>query len=366
MICNDAAEYISALCDGQTIPPTAAQHIGTCSDCQARLSDYLAMGVELRRAASLGLADAVPSRVWTKPQNRLATWWQKGWGPVRIPWAAFAGLIAGIVVLASALAVNRARAQNTGTVVLLTAAGPSLPATDCAVSTEGKDQSCYWSWKIGAKPVALKVELPSRDGARVRLAIRTRTYHPGEDMGALTRDADPSARLQEFWFEPGESLKFDVPEVGTLTLKGEWMDHMPQMGMLDPGPTELRLGRPLLLKDKRVVGDLSSVIGGILSWDEQDWAMIFDIPGEGRFLISLLPMKGAVEAHVDLGQISFEEGGHSWEFVNGVPVCRADHVWVLHQPKLEIMRKKIGHVGCGNVKLVQTEPGVWEPQEKPK
>ena len=46
-------------------------------------------------------------------------------------------------------------------------------------------------------------------------------------MSALTRDADPVARLQEVWFEPGESLKVDVPEVGTLTLKGEWLDHVP-------------------------------------------------------------------------------------------------------------------------------------------
>ncbi|MGD0228390.1 MAG: hypothetical protein ABSF71_39310 [Terriglobia bacterium] len=365
MICDDAAEYISALCDGQTIPPPAAQHIATCPDCQARLSDYLAMGVELRRAASLGLADAVPSRVWTKPQNRFATWWQKGWGTIRIPRVAFAGLIVGILILASVLAVNRARAQNTGTVVLLTVAGPNLPPSDCPISTEDKDQSPYWSWKIGAQPVALKIRLLARDGGRVLLAIRTRVYHPGENMGALTRDADPVARLQEVWFEPGESLKVDVPEVGTITLKGEWIDHMPILGKLDPGPTELRFGSPLLLKDQRVIGDLSSVLDGMFSQDQQDWAMVFIIPGEGRFLVSLLPMKGAVEAHVDLGRISFEEGGHSWELVNGVPVCRADHVWVLHQPDLKAMGKKTDHVSCGNVKLVQTEPGVWEPQEKP-
>jgi anti-sigma factor RsiW len=99
----DAAEYISALCDGETIPPAAAQHIATCRDCEARLGDYLAMGVDLRRTASLALAEAVPSQTWTKPQNRVATWWQKGWGTMRIPRVAFAILIAGILFLASAL-----------------------------------------------------------------------------------------------------------------------------------------------------------------------------------------------------------------------------------------------------------------------
>ena len=185
-------------------------------------------------------------------------------------------------------------------------------------------------------------------------------------MGALTRDADPLARSQEVWFEPGELLKVDVPEIGTLILKGEWLDHMPILGKLDPGPTELRFGRPLLLKDKRVVGDLSSVLGSTFSMDQQEFAMVFIIPGEGRFLVSLLPMKGAVEAHVDLGRISIEEGGHSWELVNGVPVCRADHVWVLHQPHWKIGGGKIDHVGCDLVPLVQTAPGTWEPQEKPQ
>lgn len=368
MICDDAAEYVSALCDGETIPPAAAQHIGSCADCQARLTDYLALGVELRRAASLELADAVPSRSWTKPQNRVAAWWQKGSRTMRIPRLAFAGLIAGVLVLASALAVNKSRAQNTGSVILLTVAGPNLPPSDCPISMVDKDQSPYWSWKIGGRPVALKIRLLARDGGRVRFAIRTRIYNPGDDMGAFTRDADPLARLQEVWFEPGESLKVDVPEVGTLILKGEWFDHMPIMGFLDPGPTELRLGSPLLLKDKRVVGDLSSNIGGYYSQDTPDWAMAFYIPGEGRFYLAELPMKGSVEAHVAFSRITFEEGGHSWELVNGVPVCRADHVWILHQPDFKMKAAgPVGgeHIAFGNTKLVQTGPGEWVPEEWP-
>ena len=41
MICTEAAEFVSALCDGEIIPPSAAEHIGGCSSCKARLSDYL-------------------------------------------------------------------------------------------------------------------------------------------------------------------------------------------------------------------------------------------------------------------------------------------------------------------------------------
>jgi hypothetical protein len=365
MICNDVAEYISALCDGKTIPPPAAQHIGTCPDCQARLSDYLAMGVELRRAASLGLAEAVASRAWTKSQNRVATWWQKGRRTIRIPRLAFAGLIAGILVLASALAVNRARAQNTGSVVVLTTVGPNGPLASCALSTQDKSQnSCVWHGQVGPRFLAYKVYLVTRDGGRVRLWIGTMTYTPGADP------ASPESQVGSnkfVWFEPGEPLKFDVPQVGTLTLEGEWMDHMPMLGTLEPIPNEIRLGMPLFLKDNVVVGDLSRNIagGGIFSVDGLGLAFGFYISGEGRFLLSLLPMKGAVKASVVQGRISFEEGGHSWELLSGVPVCRADHIWVLHQP--DFKSKAIGPYGacCSIPKLVQTEPGLWEPQEKP-
>jgi hypothetical protein len=364
MICDDAAEYISALCDGETIPATAAQHIGTCPDCQARLGDYLAMGVELRRAASFGLADAVPPRVWAKPQNRLATWWQKGWGTMRIPRVAFAGLIAGILVLASALAVNRARAQNTGTVVLLTTAGPNGPLADCVLSTQDKNQyPCVWYGKVGSRFLAYRVFLVSRDGGRVRLEISTTTYTPGANPGFPESQAGANKYI---WFEPGEPLKFNVPQVGTLTLEGEWMDHMPILGTLAPIPNEIRLGRPLLLKDNVVVGDLSRNIGGIYGSDDPGSVFGFYISGEGRFLLSQLPMKGAVEAQVVQGRISFDEGGHSWKLLSGVPVCRADHIWVLHQP--DFKPKAIGRNDtncCYGAKLVQTEPGVWEPQEKP-
>lgn len=363
MTCDDAAEYVSALCDGKTISPTAAQHIATCPDCQARLSDYLAMGVELRRTASLQLADAVPPGSWAKPQNRFAAWWQKGWGTMRIPRFAFGVLVGGILVLASALTVAKVRA-GTGTIVLLSMVAPNGATADCPLSTREKNQSCYWNGRVGARSLAYKIRLLSRDGSRVLLGIRTLTYSLASgprNLSSFVSDNEPGKKV---WFEPGEPLRFDVPELGTLTLKGEWLDHMPILGMLDPAPNELRLARPLLLKDNVVVGDLSSQIGGIYSQDNQDWAMAFYVPGEGRFLLAQLPMKGAVEAEVALGRISFEEGGHSWELISSVPVCRSEHVWVLQQPnfRTNTTGQNGDHIGFGNAKLVQTEPGVWVPQ----
>lgn len=372
MICSDAAEHVSALCDGKTIPPTAAQHIGSCPDCQARLSVYLAMGVELRRTASLELVGAVPSRTWSKPRNRVATWWQKGWGTMRIPKLAFGVLLASIVVLASALAVNRVRANNTGTVVLLSISGPNSPQKelDCPLSTVDKKwTTCSWFGRVGSQFLAYKVRLLSRDGNRVQLGIRTLNYPVASGPHNLSSFESSNEPGREAWFEPGERLEFPVPGLGSLTLKGVWMDHVPVLGRLDPGPNELRLGSPLLLKDNVVVGDLSGAIGGVYGQDHLDEAIAFYIPGEGRFLISQVPMKEAVEAQVALSRISFKEDGHSWELVSGVPVCRSDHVWVLYQRHFRM--KAVGpfggnHIAVGNTKLVQSGPGVWVPQEPAK
>ena len=119
------------------------------------------------------------------------------------------------------------------------------------------------------------------------------------------------------------------PMWATFTLTGEWMDHVPiLMGLhgedMSPGPGELRFASPLLLKDKRVAGDLAGAVSGIFSTDDPNQAVWMYIPGQGSFLVSLLPMKDAVAADVFLSRISFQEGGHSWEFVTGAPVSRAE------------------------------------------
>ena len=53
MNCNEAAEFVSALCDGERIPAGAAAYVGDCEGCQARLREYIALGAEMRRAASM-------------------------------------------------------------------------------------------------------------------------------------------------------------------------------------------------------------------------------------------------------------------------------------------------------------------------
>jgi hypothetical protein len=371
MICNEAAEFVSALCDGEIIPPPAAEHIGTCSTCQGQLRDYLAMGVELRRTASLEQSATLPVRTWTRPQNPLTAFLQKGWGTMRIPRLAFAAMIAGIVALACTLAVVKVGANSNGTVVLLSTTGSNGALMDCPLSTLDKNQAvCDWYGTIGSQNLAYRVRLLSRDEGRVLLAIRTRTYIKGENLSSFTFDADPVAKVKEVWFEPGETLKVNVADVGSLTLTGEWMDHMPILMNLhgqdmSPGPGELRFASPLLLKDKSVAGDLAGALSGIFSTDDPNQAVWMYVPGQGSFLVSLLPMKDAVAADVFLSRISFQEGGHSWEFVTGAPVSRSNRVWVLHQPDFKPMSPNSDVIFVSARRLVQTAAGEWVPKDRP-
>src|ERR1700723_1152825 len=72
MRCDEVAEFVSARCDGEMIPQTAAEHMGTCAHCQALLVEYIEMGSELRRTASLEIEESVSPLIWTKPQSTFS------------------------------------------------------------------------------------------------------------------------------------------------------------------------------------------------------------------------------------------------------------------------------------------------------
>ncbi len=378
MLCDNAAEFVSALCDGEIIPRDAAEHIGNCEACQARLRDYLAMGVELRRTASLdGSLDesfeaetAVPQRSWARPQNTIAKWWQKGWGTMRIPRLAFAVMIAGILALASTLAVDKVRAHDAGTVVLLSVSTGSGEPIECALSTvDKKFGTCAVLGAVQSNNnVGYQIVLLTRTDNRMQLGIRTRVWRMtiGKATSYSLSDLD-SEPQQQYWFEPGDTLTVSVPGSPPLTIKGNWLDHMPSfVGFhnFDPGPDELRIISPLLLQGKNVLGDLE---GGASTQTKPDWAVWIYYPKQGSYLVSNSPLKDAIEADVNLNRISFAENGRSYSLLTGTPITRAQHVWILHQPAFD--PSKWGQSGdyafMSGQALMETAPGVWVPKNMP-
>jgi exosortase len=107
MKCEEAAAFVSALCDGESIPPGAGGHVGACETCQARLKEYGEIGMELRSLASAELRhvaglespEEVRARTWETRQRTTSSWWEKGWtllAPLPLIAWLYASILAGL------------------------------------------------------------------------------------------------------------------------------------------------------------------------------------------------------------------------------------------------------------------------------
>lgn len=114
MNCEDVGEFASRLCDGQVIPREVAAHMGTCEVCRTRLNTYTAIGVELRRAASLEQPVSLQGVPWERGKRIRRRWWQEGRTTMRIPRFAFVSMLVLILILSGGLVLVRARATAWG------------------------------------------------------------------------------------------------------------------------------------------------------------------------------------------------------------------------------------------------------------
>ncbi|HEY0795581.1 MAG TPA: hypothetical protein VGD64_07350 [Acidisarcina sp.] len=285
MRCDEAGEFVSALLDGETVPRNAAEHLGGCEACQGRLKSYVEMGAELRRIASHELPVEAKPLTLGRPQRSLTNWWERGMGMMRIPRLAFASLVAGVVVLGSGLVVVGVHARGKDTIVMLKIAAIGGPPMPCALSTvDEKWNLCGFIGKVNGGILGYRIRIISKDGDRLELGVRSRV---DTDLSwSYTLNNLDSVPEKEHWFEPGETLQIDMAGGGPLTLTGEWMDHVPVMvggtNNLDPGPKELRIVSPMLVRGKQVAGDLN---GGIASADQDGTGVVVYFPGEGRFVV---------------------------------------------------------------------------------
>lgn len=334
MKCEQAAEFISRLCDGQVIPPDAAEHIGLCETCRAQMTAYLAMGAELRRLASLEQPAELKPSSWAKQQNQQGLqrlFWQKGWQVVRIPRLIFAALVVAIVVLGSSLMMVKARAHTQGSVLMLTATPVDDKPIRCALSLEDKKaQSCV----ILTSAYGYDFSVLAVNEDRIELGIRAARVADFEAAPPNYSTSDDIKKLVEkpYWLQPGEKLNIPVAGSGAIVITGELIDHMPSWGadpnqLMDPKQGEIRFDSPVLVRGKQVLADFA---GSSTSTDgERNHGIEVYAPSEGLFHISLSPLQGGTEGRVEGSRISFEMDGQSYAFLLGAPVTRADHVSIL-------------------------------------
>ncbi|WP_433971003.1 hypothetical protein [Tunturiibacter lichenicola] len=255
MRCDEAAESVSALCDGEIITHEAAAHIRTCDACAELMEQYTTLGATLRREASLALGTLPSTPRWEKRTGIFTRLWRKGWETMRVPRLAFVALVL-VALLTVAAEWKRARvgAESSGSVVLVTVDREDQSVfSSCALSlVDSSKDSMAMGGVLDSKKdlaAAISLKLAGRVEGGVRLLVKS---YAGPITKVNTSDL---AKLPErdVILMPGVPLKVAMGDSGTLTLHGEWFDHIPaEIGMgiksIDPDPNELRIQQPVLLK----------------------------------------------------------------------------------------------------------------------
>lgn len=339
MKCNEMAEFISALYDGEKIPREAAEHLGACDECGGRLAAYSAIGAELRRVASLGEPTDVRERTWEDRKALRSSWWRKSRESMRIPRLAVAAMLAAIFLLSGGLVLVGARPNSTGSVLWLAVRlPPDGKVLHIALATDGAPGSDGFG-NFDAVPTggifSMNVQFLRREEDRVELGVKTRYENPEP---IFTGDAEQRLKdivQQSLWIKPGKNAEISVPGLGSIQFAGDFIDHKPPSffspeDTVDPKANEFRIVSPVLIRGKEVVfnevgststGDASRGTGVSIYW-----------PGEGRFLFSSAPFKNAVEGSVLESQIKFSVDGQEYLLLTAVPVTRATHAWMKHEP----------------------------------
>ncbi len=342
MKCEDVAELVSALCDGEKIPREAAEHIGGCELCRARLNAYSTMGAEMRRVASLEEQTEAKAGYWQKERRVRLNWWQKGRTPMRIPRFAFASMLAVIIVLSGGLVLVRARTGADGPVLVLTYKIPRDGKVGrCTIIPDGNrrinhcNESMGGSWGI----LTMNIRYAGKERGRSALGVKTRYETQALALGISNTDSLEDVPEEMIWIEPGNEQRISVPGLGEIELTAEYLDHIPALLFrpdepLDPQKNEFRIASPVLIRGKEVMFNLS----GSDSTDSGDpeAALMIYFPGEGRYLISTVPFEGAVQGSVEPGQIKFNLEGQDYLLLTAMPTTRSEHVWVAHQPRYRL------------------------------
>ena len=341
MRCEQLTESMSLLCDGKRITREEAEHIGGCTTCRDRLNSYAAIGSELRRLASLQERPVSAMNIILKelPAKKIG-WWQRGFTTMRIPRLAFGLMAIAIVMLSSGLVMLRARAgSGVGPVFELKYKLPPMGRTTmCVMTTDGNPQSnhCGGTSRLPSGMLLFNARLLANKEGRAEIGIKDK-FVPGASSSELS---DFDAALsdtpeQSMLLESGQQKEIVVPGFGTIEVEGKYLDHVPALlyspeEALDPKPNEFRVVSPVLVRDNLVIANAEG--SSSIDTGDPDATLMFYVPNEGRYLVSVRPFNGAEQGTVHLGQIKFSLEGHDYLLLTSMPITTADHVWVKHEP----------------------------------
>ena len=225
MNCQEAAEFVSALFDGEAFPCEAAEHIGGCASCEARLRDYALMGAELRLAAA-ARRPATIADIRCIPTKPIARVWLLGWRQtMQIPRFVVA-LAVFFLIAAAGIVLVRAKEQNRW--FEWTVSGRDGKSIVSATTPIDSSNDPYYTVEAGVPGQDGTVwfhlrALGLKDGAE-RIGARTVWLArgvPGEERTArlvnLSRQPE-----REFLCAPGSKLLIPVEGYGNLQIEGQF------------------------------------------------------------------------------------------------------------------------------------------------
>jgi hypothetical protein len=348
--CDEAKESISALWDGERISKETALHLGACEECRSRLSDYVQIGIGLRRLASLQSSQDITPLPSLRERRSRKRWWAMFTQRMLVP--RFAVGLIGILVVGLFAGLFLVRAQQDSRWLELSFKIPGDTALrPLTISTNPKSNSSVVGFfaKMQGGFLGCRVRTLQNQGERVQLGVRTKWFSfpngiaGGENGQNAIKNGtgifDPNPELakvpeRQYWIEAGQSLRIPVDGFGAFDLTGRFVDQaqLPLVGaqeQSEPRKGELRIMSPVLLRDGKLLFNKPGF--GASTSAAKPTAVALYIPHDGLYVVSPAPFAGAVQGKANLSQITFTIEGRSYLLLSGVPITsgyQPENVWV--------------------------------------
>lgn len=333
MNCSEVEIQISDLYDGERVPATVAKHVAACQTCRRILDDYLRMGAELRLMAAIEPAQLPPLQFSSRRRS-----FDFLWRRVPVPRFALAVLIGCLVVATATVSLVRGQSRplwfqfgygfsENGEVSRYTVAKPGYDDSQATLT--------FSNGTPMAAALRIKVESMSADDVVLRCrAVPAKTEMNARGMNLLgVPDGGISlSGVAEVHYKPGESLPIPVEGGGTLYLKGEVLDHQPQIAFgfpLTPPAGKFVMRSPILTGPDQLLGTLK----GATAVATEKEGIVFGTGAHGSYTFALHPFARAISGELNWGQITFRLDGRQYRLLAAAPIAGGDQprpVWVRH------------------------------------
>jgi hypothetical protein len=347
MTCVEVEPYVSVLFDGEPVPLEAASHINLCPSCRDRLHAYAEIGAEIRLMASATEpVSVVPKELLIRMHSRRHNWLNFLRGRILMPrFAIVAMALAALAIIPAGWTLVHAQGKPLWFQFQL---GPQTPQQNQQfnVAKAGFDDRIAWvfipenkalpagSGQVTVNLIAAHVAVRSIQNESVKVALAARNFAQAHVFSRTMQQQLSNLPMQEFSYIPNQTLSIPVDGGGTLTMRGEVVDHQPKFAWgfpVEPYPDQLVLRSPILLEGDRVVANQP---GGITMADGASQAVV-PSPGLGKFSFSLQKLPGSVEAKANWSYLTFKLGTKHYQLTSGSQICGGDQprtVWVSFEP----------------------------------